>query len=117
MTTFVDPEYILAALLIAKSKKENTSHPVATISEINCFTRYLEKEARKWDKDVVFLVDKARLSRMVNDYKSYFSVANYAFAISEDSSVDGIEFFIAMMPNKFKEFICGEAFEFLEQKK
>lgn len=117
MTKLFDPEYILAALLIAKAKKEKTSCPVTTIEEINDFINYLQKSANKWDKDVVFMIDKARLNRMINDFKSYFSVANYAFAISEDSSVDGLEYFMAIIPNELKEFIMVAAFEFMEHKK
>ena len=113
MTKFIDAEYVLAVLFVAKAKKEETSYPFLTKKEVIMYNQNLQKCANQEKIDAVFLVDRARLANLSVEYKKYFNVVNNAFAVSNETNLSDLDFLIELIPQELKTFMFNTAYSFL----
>lgn len=112
MTTFVGAEYLIASMLIEKSKQHYSSE--VTLEELGKYGIYVQSRSVIGNINAVFLTSKSQFYNAIFDFSDYFECLYDSngqlkgIRIEKTRNVDDLE-------NRFMGYLPEDIFEFLSE--
>lgn len=116
MTRFVGAEYLIATMLIEKSKE---GKKYITMDELGKYGIYVQRESIVNNLDTVFLVSKPQIFTAMYDCSEYFDFETDAneqiigITINAAKGMEDLEFrFMGRLPREIFDFLMKKAKEY-----